>query len=124
LIPLHYIDAESIVNTLKPLVSKDASMAAYVDTNTVILTESASNIRRLLAILEAIDVETYKEELAVLKVEFADATVLAEQVSQIYGAEYLVRRSTGGLRPRGAQPSCHPGRDQHETRIIWLPHYR
>jgi type II secretion system protein C len=77
LIPLQYIDAESIVNTLKPLVSKDASMAAYVDTNTVILTESASNIRRLLAILDAIDVETYKEELAVLKVEFADATSLA-----------------------------------------------
>jgi general secretion pathway protein D len=95
LIPLRYIDAESIVNTLKPLVSKDASMAAYVETNTVILTESASNIRRLLAILEAIDVETYKEELAVLKVEFADATVLAEQVSQIYGAEVSAATGTG-----------------------------
>jgi general secretion pathway protein D len=101
LIPLRYIDAESIVNTLKPLVSKDASMAAYVETNTVILTESASNIRRLLAILEAIDVETYKEELAVLKVEFADATVLAEQVSQIYGAEVSAATATG-LAPRGA----------------------
>ena len=97
LIPLRYIDAESIVNTLKPLVSKDASMAAYVETNTVILTESASNIRRLLAILEAIDVETYKEELAVLKVEYADATALAEQVSQIYGAEVV-----GGRRHRAA----------------------
>jgi general secretion pathway protein D len=100
LIPLRYIDAESIVNTLKPLVSKDASMAAYVETNTVILTESASNIRRLLAILEAIDVETYKEELAVLKVEFADASVLAEQVSQIYGAEVSAATGTG-LAPRG-----------------------
>ena len=100
LIPLRYIDAESIVNTLKPLVSKDASMAAYVETNTVILTESASNIRRLLAILEAIDVETYKEELAVLKVEYADATALADQVSQIYGAEVSAAAGTG-LQPRG-----------------------
>jgi general secretion pathway protein D len=40
LIPLRYIDADSIVNTLKPLVSKDAAMAAYPPTNTVILTES------------------------------------------------------------------------------------
>jgi len=109
LIPLRYIDAESIVNTLKPLVSKDASMAAYVETNTVILTESASNIRRLLAILEAIDVETYKEELAVLKVEFADATVLAEQVSEIYGAEVAAATSTG-LAPRGgARRAQAPG---------------
>ena len=87
LIPLRYIDAESIVNTLKPLVSKDAAMAAYGPTNTVILTESASNIRRLIAILESIDIETYKEELAVINVEYADAATLAEQVSEIYGAE-------------------------------------
>jgi general secretion pathway protein D len=87
LIPLRYIDADSIVNTLKPLVSKDAAMAAYPPTNTVILTESASNIRRLIQILESIDVETYKEDLAVINVEYADAATLADQVSEIYGAE-------------------------------------
>ena len=38
LIPLRYIDAESIVDTLKPLVSKDAAIVAYSPTNTVILT--------------------------------------------------------------------------------------
>ena len=114
LIPLRYIDAESIVNTLKPLVSKDASMAAYVETNTVILTESASNIRRLLAILEAIDVETYKEELAVLKVEFADATVLAEQVSQIYGAEVSAATATGLAPPR--RTPARPGSGRRPRR--------
>ncbi len=87
LIPLRYIEAESIVNTLKPLVSKDAAMAAYEPTNTVILTESASNIRRIMSILGAIDVESYREELAVIRVEFADAAALAEQISEIYGAE-------------------------------------
>jgi len=87
LIPLRYIDAESIVNTLKPLVSKEAAMAAYEPTNTVILTESASNIRRLIAILESIDIEIYKEELAVIRVEFADAPTMAEQISEIFGAE-------------------------------------
>ena len=87
LIPLKYISADSIVNTLKPLVSKDAAMAAYEPTNTVILTESASNIRRLISILESIDVETYKEELTVIKVEYADANTLADQISEIYGAQ-------------------------------------
>jgi len=99
LIPLRYIDAESIVNTLKPLVSKDAAMAAYGATNTVILTESASNIRRLLSILESIDIELYKEELAVIRVEFADASTMAQQISEIYGAQVAsatsaVRRTT------------------------------
>jgi general secretion pathway protein D len=105
LIPLHYIDSESIVNTLKPLVSKDAAMAAYPPTNTVILTESASNIRRLIAILESIDVETYKEELSVIRIEHADAATLAEQVSEIYGAEVTAPSAPGQLvRPGRRQP--------------------
>ncbi|MCZ6463895.1 MAG: type II secretion system secretin GspD [Proteobacteria bacterium] len=87
LIPLRYIDADAINNTLKPLVSKDAAMVSYAPTNTIILTDTAANIRRLLSILEAIDVETYKEELAVLKVEHADAATLAQQISEIYGGE-------------------------------------
>lgn len=87
LIPLRYIEADSIVNTLKPLVSKDAAMASYAPTNTVILTESAANIRRLLAIIESIDVESYKDELAVIRLDYADAGTLADQVSDVFGAE-------------------------------------
>ncbi|HEY5657568.1 MAG TPA: type II secretion system secretin GspD, partial [Myxococcota bacterium] len=115
LIPLNYIDSESIVNTLKPLVSKDAAMAAYAPTNTVILTESASNIRRLIAILESIDVETYKEELAVINVKHADARTLAEQVSEIYGAEVTqtastpTTRRTSRRRTSGAEPTPSSG---------------
>jgi len=87
LIPLRYIDAEAITNTVKPLVSKDAAMVAYAPTNTIILTDTASNIRRLLSILEAIDVETYREELAVIRLKHADAATLGEQISEVFGAE-------------------------------------
>ncbi len=87
LIPLRYIDAVSITATLKPLVSKDGSIDAYEPTNMVILTEAATNIRRLMAIMEAIDIETYQDELSIFKIKHADARTLAEQVSEIYGAE-------------------------------------
>jgi general secretion pathway protein D len=87
LIPLRYIDAEAISNTLKPLVSKDASMVAYAPTNTIILTDSGTNIARILDILRDIDVETYKEELSVVHLKHADATTLAEQLSEIFFAE-------------------------------------
>ena len=122
LIPLNYIDAESIVNTLKPLVSKDAAMAAYSPTNTVILTESASNIRRLIAILESIDIETYKEELAVINIEYADAATLAEQVSEIYGAEVTeaaptTRRSARRRRSAASEAST-PSAARPPVRIL------
>jgi general secretion pathway protein D len=98
-------------------------MAAYAPTNTVILTESASNIRRLISILESIDVETYKEELAVIEVEYADAATLAEQVSEIYGADVS---STGAASPRRSsrrrtsstqEPAAATGRRAH-VRIL------
>jgi len=109
LIPLHYIDAQAISDTLKPLVSKDASLVAYPPTNTVILTDSATNIARILDLISAIDVETYKEELAVIKVRHADAATMADQLSQIFGAE--VADAAAGLpaaraRPRRPQPAA------------------
>ena len=94
LVPLQFIDAEAITNTIKPLISKDASLVAYEPTNTIIVTDSESNIRRLLSILAALDVESYRRELAVIKIEHADANTLAEQLSEIYGAE--VASSSGG----------------------------
>jgi general secretion pathway protein D len=94
LVPLRYIDAAAITQTIKPLISKDASLVAYAPTNTIIVTDSESNIRRLLSILDAIDVESYRQELAVIKVEHADATTLGQQLSEIYGAE--VSSASGG----------------------------
>ncbi len=116
LIPLRYVEADTIVGTLKPLVSKDASIEAYAPTNTVILTEAASNIRRIMAILEAIDIKTNREDLAIFQIEHADAATLAGQISEIYGAESS--GSTATRRPRArsstraktpAAPSSEPG---------------
>jgi general secretion pathway protein D len=121
LIPLQYIDAESIVNTLKPLVSKDAAIAAYQPTNTVILTESASNIRRLIEIIEAIDVDTYREDLAVIHLEFADAATMAIQMSEIYGVEVASSQLSGGSRARRtaqALPQATPQAAQSPLRNV------
>ncbi|MEE2662520.1 MAG: type II secretion system secretin GspD [Myxococcota bacterium] len=103
LIPVRFINAGDITNILKPLVSKDAAMVAYPQTNTIILTDTASNIRRLLEILDAIDVASHREELAVIKVEHADAGVLGEQISEIYGAEVSTTGASAAPRARRAR---------------------
>ncbi len=103
LIPLTYVDAEQISNTLKPLVSKEAALVSYAGTNTIILTDSASNITRILSIIEAIDVETFKEEIALIRIQYADASVIADQLSQLFGAEV-----TSGARPQGGAARARP----------------
>jgi general secretion pathway protein D len=121
LVPLLYIDADAITNTIKPLVSKEASMVAYPPTNTIIITDTEANIRRLLSILEAIDVETYKEELAVIKVEYADAATLGEQISEIYGANVTGAPSaTGGTTAASRRSSSRrSSRRSGSTRLFW-----
>jgi general secretion pathway protein D len=107
LIPLSYIDAEQISNTLKPLVSKEAALVAYQPTNTIILTDSAANIKRILSILEAIDVETFKQELALIRLQFADASVVAQQLSELFGVEVTsggAARATSAVSRARARP--------------------
>jgi general secretion pathway protein D len=110
LIPLRYIDAEAIAETLKPLVSKDASLVAYAPTNTVILTDAATNISRILSIVRSIDVETFKEELTVIELQHADATTLAQQLSDIFGADVSGAQPTGVTRlPTRVRRAAQPG---------------
>ena len=85
LIPLAYIDAPAIADTLRPLVSNDAALIAYPPTNTLILIDSASNIRRILSIIDEIDVEVYREELAVIRLRHANAANLATRLGEIFG---------------------------------------
>ncbi len=111
LVPLRFIDAEAITNTIKPLVSKDALIVAYPPTNTIIVTDSESNIRRLMQILDAIDVESFRQELAVIKIEHADAATLGEQLSEIYGAEISAQAggATAGQRRARARQAAAAG---------------
>jgi general secretion pathway protein D len=113
LIPLRYIDAEAIANTLKPLVSKDASMVSYAPTNTIILTDSGTNIARILDILRDIDVDAFKEELSVVHLKHADVQTLADQLSEIFGAEVSAIGGAGGMpgtaRQRRALQPAAPG---------------
>src|SRR5262245_29936685 len=84
LLPLHYVKADQISETIKPLVSKEASVIPYGQTNTLIITDAAANIRRLTNIIEQIDVSTYQEQIKLIPIQYADATQLTQQLQQIF----------------------------------------
>ncbi|MFQ5697482.1 MAG: type II secretion system secretin GspD [Myxococcota bacterium] len=100
LIPLHYVKAEAITNTLRPLVSKDANMVAYAPTNTIILTDASTNVRRLLTIISQIDVASYQERIKVIPIQFADASALAAHLDQIFSGGAAPARRTPRVRGR------------------------
>ena len=85
-VPLQFIRAKVIADTLSNLVSKDnASMVAIDDTNTVIITDRAENVKRMLEIIQAIDsVPADRRELKLVTLENANAEDVQRLLVDIY----------------------------------------
>jgi len=83
LVPLKYVDSAEMAQILKPLMSRDSQIDAYGPTNTLIMTDTSSNIARLLRILKELDVEADEMIVAVIPLEYASADILATQLQEI-----------------------------------------
>jgi len=84
LIPLQYTTPEEVKKVLAPLVSKTSVMIAHTQSGMLIVTETLSNIQRLIAIIEAIDVPYAGEEIVVLPLEFAAADTVSRVLTTLF----------------------------------------
>ena len=84
LIPLKYANPVDIKRLFTPMVSKSSVILAYEPTQTMIITDVHSNIRRLLKILRQIDIPGIGQEITVIPVEYADATKMVSLLSTVF----------------------------------------
>jgi len=94
LIPLKYADPDELKKLFTPLISKNSIMVAYGPTRTLIVTDVLSNIKRLLRITQAIDVEGVGEQITVLPLKYADASVLAKSVNALFQQSRVRKKNT------------------------------
>jgi len=83
LIPLRHVNAADLLPVLQPLVSSDGVLQPYPQTNSLVLTDTALNVKRLLGMLEELDVEGYERRTEVISLKYAVATDLAKKVEDI-----------------------------------------
>jgi len=86
LIPLTYADTNEIKKLFLPLVAKGSVILAYQPTNTLIITDVYSNIKRLIKIINAIDVKDVGRQISVIPVEYADAVKLQKTLNLLFQA--------------------------------------
>ena len=84
IIPLRYTTPEEMKKVLAPLVSKTSVVIAHTQSGMLIVTETLSNIQKLLAIIESIDIPLEDEEIAVIPLNHASATVAATAINTIF----------------------------------------
>ena len=101
MVKLRNIDAASLVGVVQPMVSHDGLVAAYPEDNTLIITDDAYNVQRLLQIIGSLDIEGTQETVAVIPLKLAFATELAPEIEQIMAARYGGSSSTRRVRVPG-----------------------
>jgi general secretion pathway protein D len=102
MVRLRNIDAASVVGVIQPMVSHDGLVAAFPSDNTVIVTDDAYNVERLLQIIGSLDVRGEQQTITVIPLKLAFAGELAPEIDQLMGAR---------MQSVGANPQM-PGRPQ------------
>lgn len=78
--PLKYISAEEVARTFRSFMPANARIIPYEQTNTVIVTDTGSNISKLSKMLEILDVEGYDAGIEVVPVKYASASELSKLI--------------------------------------------
>jgi len=97
-VQLKFVDANNINATVKQLTTKDGDSYPYAPTNTLIISDTGSNLHRLMQIINQLDTPLGQEEIRVIQIEYAAATELAQTLEEIFGDK-------GQSKGRGRSPS-------------------
>jgi general secretion pathway protein D len=80
IIPLNYADARDISQIIQPRLATGAQMATYAKTNSIVITDTSSNIHHIAKIIQNLDVQ---EQITVFSLNYASAQVISEQITRI-----------------------------------------
>jgi len=87
-IPIRFADAVKLRDDISSLVPSYAAMSANASSNSLILTDTGANVRRIVEIVRALD--THMAAIAEVKVftlQYADATAVARLINEVFQQE-------------------------------------
>jgi len=87
LVTLEATSADEVSKIIGKMISGDGDLISYQPTNTLIITDSANNIRRLMKLIEELDISAPKQKLEIIAIEHAEAQRVVDIVNELYGSE-------------------------------------
>jgi len=104
LIRLNYANPDELKKLFAPLISKSSVIVSYPPSGMLIVTDVESNIQRLLRIIGAIDVVGIGEEISLIALEHATASVLSKTLTTLFQATGAVTRARKGAAAAAGAP--------------------
>lgn len=90
-ISMQHVSAAQLIPLLRPLIQQQGHLVAYPENNTLVISDQASNVQRLLKIIHRID-QVSDEEIEIIALEHASA---AEVVRVLTSLEQKTTGATG-----------------------------
>ena len=104
LIRLKHADAQVLATAaLSPLIPKTSNLSVYEPTNTLILTDSAANINRLIEIIADLDIPTGLDHLEVFHLDQADAETVAKLANTLFNNKTQTRKTKAAVAAQKGQ---------------------
>jgi general secretion pathway protein D len=94
-IAVHNVNAAQLVPVLRPLMPQAAHMAAYPNGNILILSDRASNVSRMMRIIERIDQEG-DNEVDIISLQHASAAEVVRVVNTFFAQQSAQEGGGGG----------------------------
>jgi general secretion pathway protein D len=92
IVPLKHASPDDMKKVLDPLVSKASVILSYPPTGMLIITDVQSNIKRLLTIVNALDVQGVGEQIHIIPLKHAVASDTAASLNAIFQLDQAARR--------------------------------
>lgn len=112
IIHLKYVPAAEMNKFATKLVSKNGNIDIYEPTNSLIVSDQASSVQRLMKIVGQLDISGFDEQLAVIQIKNAKAKDIAELIDQIINKGQ--NKKSGSSFSSGI-PRFRPGGQQQTT---------
>ncbi|MCP4599945.1 MAG: type II secretion system secretin GspD [Proteobacteria bacterium] len=122
--PLEHISAQELTELLGRFKSSEGDITVYSPTNTLIITDYGSSIRRLLKLIRILDAPGTGEQIWFEPVNHADAADLAQRIMEIFDVSVSAsktkktpKKSRKAKRAKKAAGAAIVGQEISETKI-------
>ena len=106
---LDNVQGTDLLDVLAKFKSPNGDLYVYEPTNTLIITDIASNVRRLLKLIKELDLPTGREHIFVRPVLYAEASQLVDKINQLFGQQAGSGKKSSARAPKTRRKPTRPG---------------
>ncbi|CAN5265739.1 hypothetical protein BH09MYX1_BH09MYX1_22830 [soil metagenome] len=114
---LQHASAEEVANILGHFKSKDGDITVHSGGNLLIITDTGSNIRRMMQIIEEIDVGSSGDQMWIEGLHYAAASDVASRINEIFDLKGGATAKPGDKAGGGGGAGVSLG-DAHVTKVM------